>query len=129
VQVSIEPRDRPGQLDPRQRAARPGAERRGADVQRRRRRGYRRQRPAELPDREVGRLRRLLDRGPRQVQQRRVHQYTLDFYANPPCTRFPRDFNEGETYLGSSQITTDGAGHFDFDVTLPIGSRTGRGSR
>jgi len=47
-------------------------------------------------------------------------QYTLDFYGNPPCTRFPRDFNEGETYLGSSQITTDGAGHFDFDVTLPV---------
>jgi len=47
-------------------------------------------------------------------------QYTLDFYANPACTRFPRDFNEGETYLGASQITTDGAGHFDFDVTLPV---------
>ncbi len=47
-------------------------------------------------------------------------QYTFDFYANAACTRFPRDFNEGETYLGSSQITTDGAGHFDFDVTLPV---------
>ena len=47
-------------------------------------------------------------------------QYTLDFYANPACTRFPRDFNQGETYLGSSQITTDGAGHFDFDVLLPV---------
>ena len=52
-------------------------------------------------------------------------QYTLDFYANPPCTRFPRDFNEAETYLGSSQITTDGAGHFDFDVTLPVAVENG----
>jgi hypothetical protein len=52
-------------------------------------------------------------------------QYNLDFYANPACTRFPRDFNEGETYLGSSQITTDGAGHFDFDVTLPVAVENG----
>jgi hypothetical protein len=52
-------------------------------------------------------------------------QYTLDFYSNPACTRFPRDFNEGETYLGSSQITTDGAGHFDFDVTLPVAVEDG----
>jgi hypothetical protein len=52
-------------------------------------------------------------------------QYTLDFYANPACTRFPRDFNEGEAYLGASQITTDGAGHFDFDVTLPVGVADG----
>jgi hypothetical protein len=46
--------------------------------------------------------------------------YWLDFYANPGCTRFPRDFSEGETYLGSSQITTDAAGHKDFDITLPV---------
>jgi hypothetical protein len=46
--------------------------------------------------------------------------YTLDFYANPGCTRFPRDFDEGETYLGSSQITTDASGHKDFDITLPV---------
>jgi hypothetical protein len=52
-------------------------------------------------------------------------QYTLDFYVNPACTRFPRDFNEGETYLGASQITTDGAGHFDFDVTFPVAVENG----
>jgi hypothetical protein len=51
--------------------------------------------------------------------------YTLDFYANPACTRFPRDFNQGGTYLGSSQITTDGAGHFDFDATLPVAVEDG----
>jgi hypothetical protein len=51
--------------------------------------------------------------------------YTLDFYSNPACSRFPRDFNEGETYLGSSQVTTDGNGHFDFDVTLPVAVENG----
>ncbi len=46
--------------------------------------------------------------------------YTLDFYANPACTRFPREFLEGETYLGFGQVTTDGAGTGVFDVTLPV---------
>jgi hypothetical protein len=51
--------------------------------------------------------------------------YWLDFYANPSCTRFPRDFDEGETYLGSSQITTDASGHKDFDITLPVATVNG----
>ncbi len=46
--------------------------------------------------------------------------FDLDFYANPACSNFPREFLEGETYLGSSQVTTDGAGTFLFDVTLPV---------
>ena len=44
--------------------------------------------------------------------------YDLDFYANPACSSFPREFLEGETYLGSSQVTTDGSGTGAFDVTL-----------
>ena len=51
--------------------------------------------------------------------------YTLDFYANPSCTRFPRDFDEGETYLGSSEVTTDASGHKDFDITLPVATVDG----
>jgi len=51
--------------------------------------------------------------------------YTLDFYSNPSCTRFPRDFDEGETYLGSTQVTTDGSGHEEFDVTLPVATVAG----
>ncbi len=51
--------------------------------------------------------------------------YMLDFYANPPCLRFPREFLEGETYLGASQITTDAAGHADVDVTLPVAVENG----
>ena len=46
--------------------------------------------------------------------------FDLDFYANPACSHFPREFLEGETYLGSSQVTTDGSGTFVFDVTLPV---------
>jgi hypothetical protein len=44
--------------------------------------------------------------------------YTLDFYSNPPCTPRPRDFLEGQVYLGTADVATDGAGHADFDVTL-----------
>jgi IPT/TIG domain/S-layer homology domain len=45
--------------------------------------------------------------------------FDLDFYASAACSNFPREFVEGETYLGSSQVTTDGSGHADIDVTLP----------
>ena len=43
--------------------------------------------------------------------------YDLDFFANPACSAVPR-LHEGLTYLGSTTVTTDGAGHADFDVTL-----------
>jgi len=45
--------------------------------------------------------------------------FQLDFYANPACSSFPRDFLQGETYLGSSPATTDGSGNVSFDVMLP----------
>jgi len=45
--------------------------------------------------------------------------FDLDFYANPPCARFPREFLEGQTYLGVRQVTTDGAGNALFDFSLP----------
>jgi hypothetical protein len=44
--------------------------------------------------------------------------YDLDFYANPPCSSFPREFLQGKTYLGSSQATTDGSGTATFDVMV-----------
>jgi parallel beta-helix repeat protein len=43
--------------------------------------------------------------------------FQLDFYANPPCSNFPREFLQGQTYLGSAQVTTDGSGDAAFDVT------------
>ncbi|HKD16827.1 MAG TPA: S-layer homology domain-containing protein [Thermoanaerobaculia bacterium] len=46
--------------------------------------------------------------------------FQLDFYANPPCSNFPREFLQGETYLGSSEVMTDGSGNAPFSVsTLP----------
>jgi hypothetical protein len=45
--------------------------------------------------------------------------YDLDFYANDACVRFPKDFVEGRTYLGSGQVTTDGTGEIAFAVAVP----------
>jgi hypothetical protein len=46
--------------------------------------------------------------------------YDVDFYANPACTNFPREFLEGKTYLGSTHVDTDGSGTAVIDVTLPV---------
>ncbi len=51
--------------------------------------------------------------------------FDLDFYANPSCSNFPREFLEGETYLGSSQVTTDSAGDAAIDVTLNVATDAG----
>jgi hypothetical protein len=45
--------------------------------------------------------------------------FDLDFYSNPACARFPFDYVQGETWLGASQVTTDGSGIGAIDVTLP----------
>ena len=44
--------------------------------------------------------------------------YTLDFYANPPCEGRPQDFTEGLLYLGSMDVATDGTGHTAFSADL-----------
>ena len=46
--------------------------------------------------------------------------FDIDFYANPVCTPRPRDFLEGQTYIGSGQFSTDGAGHAAFDAILTV---------
>jgi hypothetical protein len=51
--------------------------------------------------------------------------YQLDFFANPPCSNFPREFVQGQDYLGSSQVTTDGSGDAVIDVTLPVVTEVG----
>jgi len=53
--------------------------------------------------------------------------FQLDFFANAACSNFPREFLEGETYLGFSPVTTDVSGNATFDVTLPVA--TGAGAR
>ena len=51
--------------------------------------------------------------------------YDLDFFSNPACVKFPKDFLEGARYLGSGVVTTDGSGTGIVDVTVPIGIAAG----
>jgi hypothetical protein len=51
--------------------------------------------------------------------------FDLDFYSNPACSNFPRELLEGQTYLGSSQVTTDGSGNASIDETLPVVTEAG----
>ena len=46
--------------------------------------------------------------------------FTLDFYGNAACAGRPQDFREGETYLGSADIVTDGSGNAAINVILPV---------
>jgi hypothetical protein len=52
--------------------------------------------------------------------------FDIDIYANPPCSRFPRTFLQGATYLGSTQATTDNNCTVSFEVSslpaVPAGS-------
>ncbi len=45
--------------------------------------------------------------------------FDVDFYANPSCASRPQEYLEGQDYIGSTQVTTDGSGNASFDVTLP----------
>jgi len=58
--------------------------------------------------------------------QGRIHAaasttYDIDFYSNDACVRFPKDFVEGRTYLGSDAVTTDAFGEGPFTALLPLG--------
>jgi len=43
--------------------------------------------------------------------------FQLDFYSSPACSNFPREYVQGETYLGSGPATTDGSGNATFNVS------------
>ncbi len=45
--------------------------------------------------------------------------FDLDFYANPSCRARPRALLQAETYIGTTQVTTDGSGNAAFNVLLP----------
>jgi CSLREA domain-containing protein len=51
--------------------------------------------------------------------------FDVDFYSNPICAPRPRDLLEGETYIGSTQTTTNGSGDATFNVTLPVAVASG----
>ena len=45
--------------------------------------------------------------------------FVLEFFSNP-CNFRPRDFLEGETFLGEADIHTDANGFADVNVVLPV---------
>ena len=49
--------------------------------------------------------------------------FTLEFFSSPTCD--PTGFGEGQEYLGSTNVTTNGRGDATFSVTLPVGARVG----
>jgi IPT/TIG domain/S-layer homology domain len=51
--------------------------------------------------------------------------FDIDFFADPACSNFPRELLQGKTYLGFSQVTTDGSGNAAIDVTLPVATEVG----
>ena len=44
--------------------------------------------------------------------------FAIDFFSNSACLRRPQGFLQGRTYLGTTEVTTDGAGNADIDVVL-----------
>jgi hypothetical protein len=43
-------------------------------------------------------------------------QFTIEFFSSPSCD--PSGFGEGATFIGSTQVTTDSAGHATFSQTF-----------
>ena len=54
---------------------------------------------------------------------RASRQYAVDFYANTACDGSGN--GEGETYLGSTTVTTNGSGNATFQATLPVSAPAG----
>jgi hypothetical protein len=51
--------------------------------------------------------------------------FDIDFFANSACSNFPREFVQGEIFLGTSPVTTDGTGVAQIDIVLPVATETG----
>jgi len=49
--------------------------------------------------------------------------FILEFFSNPACD--PIGFGEGQEFLGSTVVTTNGSGNANFSVTLPAGAQLG----
>jgi hypothetical protein len=47
-------------------------------------------------------------------------EFDLDFFSEPPCIPRPQGWLQGTTYLGSTQVTTDGSGNATFDVNFAV---------
>ena len=46
--------------------------------------------------------------------------FDVDFFSNPPCASRPQEFLQGQDYLGSTQVTTNGSGNATINVILPV---------
>ena len=51
--------------------------------------------------------------------------FNLEFFANPACSSFPKEFLEGQTYIATEQVTTDGSGNASIDFTFPVETENG----
>ena len=49
--------------------------------------------------------------------------FTIEFFSNAACD--PSGFGEGETFIGSATVTTDGSCSASFTITLPIAIPSG----
>ena len=45
-------------------------------------------------------------------------QFAIDFYSNDSCVGRPQDFLEGRTYLGTTNVTTNGSGNATIHAVL-----------
>ena len=46
--------------------------------------------------------------------------FDIDLFSGPACLPRPQDFLQGENYLGSVQVTTDGSGNATFSTDVPF---------
>ena len=46
--------------------------------------------------------------------------FDIDIYATAACINFPQAYVEGENYLGTFQVTTDGSGNVTFSHDVPV---------
>ncbi len=46
--------------------------------------------------------------------------FDIDLFSNPSCRARPRDYLQGEIYLGSVQVSTDGFGDATFATDVPL---------
>ncbi len=46
--------------------------------------------------------------------------FDIDLYATAACLNFPQEFLQGENYLGTFQVTTDGSGNATFSHDVPV---------
>ena len=51
--------------------------------------------------------------------------FDIDFYSNLACVGRPQGFLEGRTFLGSTQVTTNGSGNATINVVLPVAIAAG----